>query len=134
MIFKAPALRAKGAGEGGGARSAGASRGPARGGEVVRFHFIFCLDESTSMSGSWAALLNAYQTFINKRRKDQGMGDVVSTITFSSEYRNQGMLVPIGSVNLHLKFHAGGTNFDQALSGAREALAREALGAGREFF
>jgi hypothetical protein len=32
MIFKAPAVRAKGAGEGGGARSAGASRGPTRGG------------------------------------------------------------------------------------------------------
>ena len=93
--------------------------------EVVRFHFIFCLDESGSMSGSpWAALLNAYQTFINKRRNDQGMGDVVSTITFDSGYRNQGMLVPIGSVNLHLAYHGGGTDFDQALSGAREALAR----------
>jgi hypothetical protein len=32
MIFKAPAVRAKGAGEGGGTRSAGASRGPTRGG------------------------------------------------------------------------------------------------------
>jgi hypothetical protein len=32
MIFKAQAVRAKGAGEGGGTRSAGASRGPMRGG------------------------------------------------------------------------------------------------------
>jgi uncharacterized protein YegL len=92
---------------------------------TIRFHFIFCLDESGSMCGSpWAALLSAYQTFINKRLNDQGMGDVVSTITFGSEYRNQGMLVPIGIVNIHLAYHGGGTNFDQALLGAREALAR----------
>ena len=93
--------------------------------EVVRFHFIFCLDESGSMGGRpWDALLRAYQTFINKRRNDQGMGDLVSTITFSSGCRNQGMLVPIGSVNVNLQYNGGGTNFDQALAGAQEALAR----------
>ena len=96
--------------------------------EVVRFHFIFCLDESYSMKGDpWDALLNAYQTFISKRRNDQGMGDVVSTITFDSLYHNQGMLVPIGRVNLHLDYHGGLTDFDQALLGAGEALAKTPL-------
>jgi uncharacterized protein YegL len=93
--------------------------------EVVRFHFVFCLDQSGSMSGSpWAALLHAYQTFINKRRNDQGMGDVVSTITFDTYYRNHGLLVPIHAVNTQLNFQGGGTNFDQALEGAAEAFSR----------
>lgn len=50
------------------------------------------------------------------------MGDIDSTITFNSGYSPQGMLVPIGSVNIHLAYHGGGTNFDQALLGAAEAL------------
>merc|ERR1712127_910994 len=33
------------------------------------------------------------------------------------------MLVPIGRVNLNLDYQSGGTNFDQALVGAAEALA-----------
>ena len=94
--------------------------------EVHHFHFIFCLDESGSMKdGPWAALLHAYQTFINKRQNDQGMGDVVSTITFDSGFRNQGLLVPIASVSAkNLSYRGRGTNFDQALLGAEEALSR----------
>lgn len=100
--------------------------------EVVRFHFVFCLDESGSMQGSpWSALLRAYQAFIIKRRNDQGLGDVVSTITFSSEWRgsssgyhNQGMLVPIEKVKTNLEYHNGGTDFSIALKGAGEALAK----------
>ena len=91
--------------------------------EMGRFHFVFCLDESGSMSGaSWQALMKAYATFINKRRNDQGMGDVVSTITFSSAYRTHHTPLPIDQVVTGINFASGGTNFDAALTGAGQVL------------
>ena len=93
--------------------------------ETGRFHFVFCLDESGSMGGApWQDLMKAYATFINKRRNDQGMGDVVSTITFSDEYRTHHTLLPIDQVVTGINFVSGGTNFDAALTGAGQALVR----------
>jgi hypothetical protein len=74
--------------------------------ETSRFHFIFCLDESGSMAGTpWQVLLTAYSTFINKRCNDQGMGDVVSTITFQSNHISRGTCLPIQ--NVHSKAPTG---------------------------
>jgi hypothetical protein len=80
--------------------------------ETGRFHFVFCLDESGSMSGSdWQTLMRTYVTFINKRRNDQEMGDVVSTITFSTGYRTHHTVVPIDQVSTQIDFASGGTLF-----------------------
>jgi Mg-chelatase subunit ChlD len=97
--------------------------------ETGRFHFVFCLDESGSMAGDpWQALMRAFSTFINKRRNDQGMGDVVSTITFSTGYRTHHTVMPIDQVSTQIDAGTGGTNFDAALCGAGEALRRTSPG------
>ncbi|CAF3956268.1 unnamed protein product, partial [Rotaria magnacalcarata] len=53
------------------------------------FHFVFILDESGSMSGyGWNSLLRAYQSFLDRRRNDQGSDDLFSVIQFQSTARN----------------------------------------------
>jgi Mg-chelatase subunit ChlD/uncharacterized protein YegL len=103
--------------------------------ETRRFHFVFCLDESGSMSerengeSKWDSLLKAYTNFINKRRNDQGFSDVVSTITFYSSSACHGTCLPIQNVRTELKMRGGGTNFDAALSGAASAFHSTPVGA-----
>ncbi|KAJ1469632.1 hypothetical protein T484DRAFT_1918945 [Baffinella frigidus] len=103
--------------------------------EATRFHFVFCLDESTSMTfhkpGAqvpWDALLLAYAGFLNKRKNDQGGDDLVSVVTFAMEAHIQYAAVPIMSVSPSLAFHGGGTSFTAALEGASEVLAKTPQG------
>lgn len=98
--------------------------------EANRFHFVFCLDESWSMEGAkWEALLKAYQGFLTKRRNDQGVGDVVSVVTFNSEFKIHHEAQPIMSVRSSLLGQGGGTNFDAALEGASQVLQKTPAGA-----
>ena len=52
---------------------------------ATRFHFVFVLDESSSMSGRpWQDLSNAYYALLARREGDQSQGDFVSVATFST--------------------------------------------------
>jgi Mg-chelatase subunit ChlD len=59
-----------------------------------KFHVVFVLDESGSMSNitsagttRWQQLKNAFNKFIRQRMSDQAAGDVISVVTFDHEAR-----------------------------------------------
>jgi uncharacterized protein YegL len=80
------------------------------------FHFVFCLDESGSMSGSpWADVTAAYNRLVQRRCSDQCQGDIVSVVTFSSSPRVQAEAVRIESAPTTLSYYGGGTYFAPAL-------------------
>jgi len=94
--------------------------------ENACFHFVFCLDESGSMSGSpWTALVAAYQSFLTIRRQSQrGSHDLVSVVQFSSSARIIFQAQPLGTCPNSLSFGNGGTSFNPALLHAQTIFAR----------
>ena len=50
-------------------------------------HFVFCLDESGSMSGVWQGVVNAYAGFLISRPSGQATNDLVSVVQFDHRQR-----------------------------------------------
>jgi Mg-chelatase subunit ChlD len=81
------------------------------------FHWVFCLDESGSMTKFWDGVVEAYNRFLSKRRSgNQGNPlDRVSVVTFDSSARAQLTYKPIEEAAIKLAFKGGGTDFNNAL-------------------
>ena len=93
---------------------------------ATRFHLVFCLDESGSMQGSkWADVLSAYNQMLGRRRADQGLGDLVTVVTFDHSARTQCALTPIDNAPSSFSFSGRGTNFAPALHAAESAMQRQ---------
>jgi uncharacterized protein YegL len=87
--------------------------------ETGRFHFIFCLDDSGSMNGvPWQALMSAYAAFIHRRRNDQGLGDLVSTLTFGRQCKVICELQKIAEVKTSMTPRLESESYCEALRGA----------------
>lgn len=97
-----------------------------RAGITTSYHYVFCLDESGSMSGSaWEATKDAYwDQFItprlsgaNDRQASLTNCDQVSVVTFNDTARVQHSCVPILSAPTKdaIDYKSGGTNFGPAL-------------------
>ncbi|CAF0828747.1 unnamed protein product [Didymodactylos carnosus] len=91
------------------------------------FHFVFVLDESTSMQNeSWADLLRAYQRFLTQRHNDQGSIDLFSVVQFSTDARivyQSKFLSEIMSRELTWK--RGNTNYLAGLTLADSIIAQD---------
>ncbi len=97
------------------------SRVPAK-----RFHLVLCLDESGSMRGQkWADVLAAYKTLLSRRMNDQGLGDLVSVVTFSLTAETRFSQQPIEAAPRTFTYSGGRTRFAPALQAASEAMARQ---------
>eukprot|EP00743_Colponemidia_sp_Colp-15_P013099 GILK01015097.1.p1 GENE.GILK01015097.1~~GILK01015097.1.p1 ORF type:complete len:1309 (+),score=173.68 GILK01015097.1:591-3929(+) len=84
--------------------------------EMRRFHFIFVLDESGSMSGApWNDLMLAYRQFLQRRLNDQGVEDLVTVVQFSSTPRTTVNCSKLSVAPQSLSFGSGGTCFSPAL-------------------
>jgi len=91
--------------------------------EHLRFHFVFCLDESGSMADQWSTLVQAYRNFLEIRCKSQrGNNDIASVVQFSSAAAIAFQGLALNSCPINLKYHDGGTNFDPALLAAKPLL------------
>jgi uncharacterized protein YegL len=90
---------------------------------IGRFHFIFILDESGSMSGTpWNQLCNAYSTFIAQRKGDQGFHDLVSVVAFNSYPREIFRKYPINQCPCLSGYRGGGTSFSPAINYASDYI------------
>ena len=87
-------------------------------------HIIFVLDESGSMSNSWAGVVHAYRKYKAKRQQSQSESDLVSVIQFSSSSRITVRMQPLSVATGNLVYHGGGTSFNPAACDAC-SLARE---------
>ncbi|RLN97045.1 hypothetical protein BBJ28_00018850 [Nothophytophthora sp. Chile5] len=91
-----------------------------------KFHHIFVLDNSGSMSGQpWQDLLCACNDFLMSRLKDGGERDLISYVTFNHEsdiqYEAESLL---NAQQLILPPPDGGTSFAEGLCAASEVLSR----------
>jgi uncharacterized protein YegL len=83
------------------------------------FHFIFVLDESSSMRGTrWESLVKAYQSFLDRQRNDQCGNDLFSVVQFASAARIIYQQKHLADTHRNLEDHGGGINY---LSGLQEA-------------
>ncbi|ETP29022.1 hypothetical protein F442_21761 [Phytophthora nicotianae P10297] len=91
-----------------------------------KFHTIFVLDSSGSMSGQpWQNLLHAVSEFTINRLKDGGDNDLVSFITFDNTSHIHCEAKPLKkSVGIRIPYAGGGTCFEQGLRAANEVLSR----------
>ncbi|KAL4101829.1 hypothetical protein PRIC1_005577 [Phytophthora ramorum] len=91
-----------------------------------KFHNIFVLDSSGSMSGQpWTDLLYACKEFGSNRWSDGGDSDVVSYVTFASHSNIHCEAVPLGdTLEMKLPFSGTGTSFEEGLRAANEVLSR----------
>ena len=90
---------------------------------LSNFHFVFCLDESGSMSGQpWESLMQAYRSFLSIREKSQGSGDFVSVSQFNESARITVSRTPLSNAPRSLTFGSGGTCFAPALDNAKTLL------------
>ncbi|CAF2124846.1 unnamed protein product [Rotaria magnacalcarata] len=90
------------------------------------FHFVFILDESGSMSGyGWNSLLRAYQSFLDRRRNDQGSDDLFSVIQFQSTARNICDKKRLADTPRHLTMSGGGTSYISGLESADSVIAND---------
>jgi hypothetical protein len=86
-------------------------------------HFVFCLDESASMSGQpWQDVMQAYRGHLERRRIDQGVTDIVSVITFDSSPRLAADRAPLPSAPASVPFNGGG---GKEFSGALQQALRQ---------
>lgn len=93
--------------------------------EIRKYHFIFVLDESGSMTGEWQNLVNAYQNFLRRRSNDQGEEDKLTVVQFDSGSRVTVDTTQLTSqVGKTLPFNGGGTNFNAGLNAAEPYIAR----------
>jgi len=107
--------------------------------DVARFHFVFCLDTSSSMKGDrWNGLKVAMTGFIRERVNYLGQGDYdqLSIIGYANEHR---LYLPTSATDppVVLKAYSeaclmdlpyGGTSFVAGLCAAQSALAKTASG------
>lgn len=77
-------------------------------------HIIFVLDESGSMDGYWAGVVEAYQKYISKRKESQSDSDLVSVVQFSDGSRITVQSNPLSAAPTQLSFGDGGTCFHPA--------------------
>jgi Mg-chelatase subunit ChlD len=91
-------------------------------------HFVFCLDESGSMSlgQRWQDVMQAYRGHLARRRIDQGVTDKVSVITFASSPRLAVDQAELPSAPADVPYHGGGTEFSPALQMALQQLQKTA--------
>ncbi|KAE8984028.1 hypothetical protein PF011_g20941 [Phytophthora fragariae] len=91
-----------------------------------KFHNIFVLDNSGSMSGRpWKNLLCACNEFGINRLQDGGEGDLVSYITFSNCSIIHCEGEPLEeALKMKLPYYGGGTSFEVGLRAANEVLSR----------
>ena len=81
----------------------------------VPSHIVFILDESGSMSGSWAGVVKAFHEHIAQRRRNQNESDLVSVVQFDGDARVTIQNEPIGAVaSRDLSQRGGGTQFAPA--------------------
>jgi len=94
--------------------------------ETDKFHSIFVLDNSGSMSGQpWQDLLCACNEFSLNRLGDGGGGDLVSFISFDNKSRIHCEAQPLPeSLHVEIPFSGGGTYFEEGLRAANEVLSR----------
>ncbi|KAL4118177.1 hypothetical protein PRIC2_010504 [Phytophthora ramorum] len=91
-----------------------------------KFHNIFVLDSSGSMSGQpWTNLLHACNEFGMNRLKSGGTNDLVSYVTFDNcsriHYEAEALA---GSSQMRIPYSGGGTCFEEGLRAANEVLSR----------
>merc|ERR1719362_1759765 len=95
--------------------------------ETSLCHFVFCMDDSGSMSGRpWQELLKAYQAFLDDRLK-QSEDDIISIIVFNNKSRIEAQGVPLKS-RPNPKFVSGGTSFGPPLEDAMKVMSEVADG------
>ncbi|GMF52252.1 unnamed protein product [Phytophthora fragariaefolia] len=94
--------------------------------DTGKFHSIFVLDSSGSMSGQpWQDLLCACSEFGISRLEDGGENDLASYVTFDHESHIvcEGEPLP-GAMKMSVPFSGGGTSFTKGLRAANEVLSR----------
>jgi hypothetical protein len=90
------------------------------------FHFVFVLDESGSMSGTpWESLVKAYQSFLDRRRNDQGGSDLFSVVQFASRARIIYQQKHLADTHRDLNDDSGGTNYLSGLQEAAKVIAND---------
>jgi uncharacterized protein YegL len=88
-----------------------------------KMHLVFCLDGSTSMSGSpWSDLMQAYQQLLSKRRNDQGVDDYVSVVVFNDRATIIVRCTPLRQAPQSVNMPGGDTNFAPPLTEARALI------------
>jgi uncharacterized protein YegL len=91
-----------------------------------QYHYVFCLDASGSMGGGsgspWQQCVDAYNSFLNQRIKDQGLDDLVTVIVFSCSAQVQVQRSTVESAPRNLRYTDGGTSFCPALSLADQQM------------
>ncbi|KAG7397438.1 hypothetical protein PHYBOEH_000717 [Phytophthora boehmeriae] len=94
--------------------------------DTGKFHNIFVLDSSGSMSGQpWQNLLCACNEFVLNRHQDGGANDLVSYITFDHRSYIRCEAQPLGdTLQMVLPYSGGGTRFTEGLRAANEVLSR----------
>jgi Mg-chelatase subunit ChlD len=98
---------------------------------VQSFHFIFCLDESGSMSVNWENVVKSTLVLIQSRESDQAMSsDRYSIISFDEganlRFANKTGYDAVKLVLAGLRMSGGGTCFAPALRTACQAQAQAA--------
>lgn len=89
-----------------------------------RFHLIFCLDCSGSMSGApWQQVVTAYNQMLERRTTDQGLEDLVSVVAFSSSVYVHCKGIGIRSAPQSIPYTGGGTRFAPAINACAQAVA-----------
>ncbi|GMF14471.1 unnamed protein product [Phytophthora lilii] len=91
-----------------------------------KFHNVFVLDSSGSMSGQpWQNLLYACKDFGINRLKDGGENDLVSYITFDDQSQIHCEAASLSeAVQMEIPYSGGGTCFEEGLCAASEILSR----------
>jgi uncharacterized protein YegL len=87
--------------------------------EPPKFHFIFCLDESGSMSGDpWRGLEAAYNGLLQDRHATQALQDLCTVIQFDSECRVTVRNEPVDQYPRLAEQKGGGTCFIKPITEA----------------
>jgi uncharacterized protein YegL len=97
---------------------------------ATRFHFVFCVDESGSMGGQpWSDLVTAYRKLLDRRMGDQGEGDIVSVVQFSTSPRTTVQRASVAQAQAaSLQYGGGGTYFAPALQAVLQEIQRSPPG------
>lgn len=83
-------------------------------------HIVFVLDESGSMSGSWAGVVVAYNQYMQRRRQNQCDSDLISVVQFANGARITLDKTPLSSAPTNLNYSGGGTCFNPAATSASQ--------------
>jgi len=107
----------------------------ARTAAIGGLHVVFVLDESGSMSGAFSGVVNAYNQFLNiRKRSNQGRPtDLISVITFDGNAKVHACAVRVQDVLTQIPFRGGGTDFGPAMQCALEILNSDLSSADRRY-